>query len=69
MAEANLQGIIYHIKHLKKIGRTYTHANVDLTKVRAIYHQRDMKEDHKEPEVVPNVDPKDWLKILETVEE
>ena len=42
MAEANLQEMIYYIKHVKKIGRTYTHANVELAKVRAMYHQRDM---------------------------
>ena len=45
------------------------HANVDLTKIRAIYHQLNMEEAHKDPEVVPTVDPKDWPKTLETVEE
>ena len=34
-----------------------------------MYHQRDMVEAHKEPEVVPTVDPRDWPKTLETVEE
>ena len=69
MAEENLQGIIYHIKSLKSIRSKQTHANVDLEKVRAMYHQRYMKEAHKDPEVVPAFNPKDWPKILETVEE
>ena len=69
MAEANLQGIIYYINHFKRIGCTCTHANVELAKYRAIYHQWDMEEACKDPEVVPTVDPKDWLKTLETVEE
>ena len=43
MAEAYLQSMIYYIKHFKRIGCTCTHADVDLSKVRAIYHQRDMK--------------------------
>ena len=42
MAEANLQGIIYNIKKFKGIGCTCTHANVELSKVSAIYHQQDM---------------------------
>ena len=69
MAEANLQGIIYHIFHFKSIGRTYTHADVELAKVRAIYHQRDMEEVHKDPAVVPAVNPKYWPNTLEAVEE
>ena len=52
MGEANLQGMIYYIKHLKRIGRTCTHANVDINKVRAMYHQRDMEEAQKDPEVL-----------------
>ena len=58
MAEANLQGTIYYIKNSKRIGRTCTHANVDLVTVRAIYYHQDMEEAHKDPEVVPTVDPK-----------
>ena len=59
MYEANLQGMIYYIKHFKRIGRTCTHVNVELTRVRAMYHQRYMEESYKDPEVVPTVDPKD----------
>ena len=33
MAEANLQGMIYYIKHFKSIGRTCTHADFELSKV------------------------------------
>ena len=67
--ELNLQGMIYYIKTFKSIGRTCTHADVKLTKVRAMHHQRYMEESHKDPEVVPTVDPKDWTKTLETVED
>ena len=49
MAEANLQRMIYYINHFKRIGRTCTHADAELSKVRAMYHQRDMEESHKEP--------------------
>ena len=69
MAEANLQVMIYYIKNLKMIGRTCTHADVDIAKVREMYHQRYMEEAHKDPEVVPTVNPKDWPKTLETVED
>ena len=33
MDEANLQGMIYYIKHFKRIGHTFKHANVELAKV------------------------------------
>ena len=69
MAEANLHGMIYYIELFKSIGRACKHADVDLTKVHAIYHQRYMKESHKDPEVVPTVDPKDYPNILKTAEE
>ena len=42
MAEANLQGMIYYIKNFKIIGRTCMHVDVELSKVRAMYHQWDM---------------------------
>ena len=67
MSEANLQGMIYYIKHSKMIGRTCTHAYVELSKSRAMYHQRDMGETHKDPGVVSTIVPKDWPKTLETV--
>ena len=64
MAEANLQGMVYYFKHFKRIGRTCTHADAELSKVRAIYHQQDMEESHKDPKVVPTVDQRYWPKTL-----
>ena len=48
MAKANLKGMIYYIKDFNRIRRTCKHADVDLTKVHALYHQRDMEETHKD---------------------
>ena len=45
--EANLQVMIYYIKHFKRIGCTCTHADVQISKVGAMYHQQDMEEAHK----------------------
>ena len=61
--------MIYCIKHSKRIGHTCTHANVELANVRAMYHQRDMEDAHKDPEVVPTVEPQDRTNTLETVED
>ena len=69
MAEANLRGMIYYIKYLKRIGRTCTHAYVDLSKVCAMYYQKDTEEAQKDPKGVPTIDPRDCHKTLETVEE
>ena len=38
ISEANLQGMIYYIKQFKSIERTCTHEDVDIAKVRAMYH-------------------------------
>ena len=57
--EANLQLMIHYIKHFKIIGCTCTHADVDIDKFRAMYHQQEMEEAHKYPEVVPTINPKD----------
>ena len=43
IGEANLQGMIYYIKNSKRIGRTCTHANVELDKFRAVYHHREIE--------------------------
>ena len=59
-----VQVMIYYIKTFNRIRRTCTHANVDIDKVYATYHQWDMEEAHNNPEVVPNVNPKYWPKNL-----
>ena len=61
--------MIYYIKHFKRIGSTCTQADVELPRVRAIYHQQDMEGSHKDRNVVPTVNPRDWPKTLETVED
>ena len=69
MAEANLKGMIYYIKHFKRIKHMCRHTNVELSKVPEMYHQRDMEESHKDPELVPTFNPRNCPKTLETVEE
>ena len=69
MAEVNLQGMIYYINHFKRIMCVCTHAAVELFQVRTMYHQQDMEVAHKETKVVPTVNPREWLKTMETVEE
>ena len=59
IAKENLQGMIYYIKTFKRIVRTCTHTDVELSQVRAMYHRQDMEESHKEPGVVPIIDPRD----------
>ena len=69
MAEANIQGMIYYINFFKRIRHTCMHADLDLSKVCTMYYQQDMEEAHRNPEVVPTVNPREWPKTLETVEE
>ena len=67
--EADLQVMIYYIKHFNSIGRTFIHSDIDLDKVNAMYHHQYMEEAQKDPELVPTFDPKYWPNTLETVEE
>ena len=69
MAKANLKGMIYYIKNFNRIRRTCKHADVDITKFHELYQQRDMEETHKDQEFVSTVDPEDWPKTLEMMEE
>ena len=47
--------MIYYIKYFKRIGRKFTHADVELDKICAMDHTRDMEGAHKDPEVVPTL--------------
>ena len=38
---------------------------IELSKFIVMYYQQDMDESHKDPEVVPTFDTKDWPKTLE----
>ena len=69
MDEANLQEMIYYIKNFKSIGCTCTHADIELSKVHAMYHQWEMEKNHNNPDVAPTVNPRDCTNTLETVEE
>ena len=69
MDKDNLQGMIYYIKHFKRIGHMCTHTDVEISKFHAMYHHMEMEESHKYPEIVSTVGPRDWPKTLETVEE
>ena len=41
-----------------------THTDIDISKVRAMYNQWDMGEPHKDPEVIPTVNPRDCPNTL-----
>ena len=69
MYKANLQGMVYYIKHFRMILHTCKHSNVELNKFQVLCHQRDMEEYHKEPEFILIVDTKECPKTLETVED
>ena len=69
MDKANLQGMIYYIKHFKRIGRMCTYTDVELSKFCTIYHQRDVEEVHKYLKVVPNFNPRDCPKTLKTMKD
>ena len=64
MAEEYLQKMIHYMKSFKIIGCTCTHADVELSKVSAMYHQQDMEEAHKSLKwylpLIQGTDPIPW---------
>ena len=67
IAEANLKTMVYYIKHQARISRTVNFASVTLQKVRKLKRQQELEKKHEDPEVRPDIDPKNWPKTLESV--
>lgn len=67
IAEANLKSMVYYIKHQDRISRTANFAGVTVPKVRKLKRQQELEKKHEDPEVRPDIDPKNWPKTLESV--
>lgn len=68
-AEENLQGMVYLIRHHKRVCRTVDFADVTLDKVLKLERQREFEAAHTNPSSEPTIDSKDWPKTMELVVE
>ena len=69
VAEVNLKSIVYYIKHQGRISCTINFASITFAKVRKLKRHQELEKKLIDLEVRPEIDPKNWLKNLESVME
>ena len=69
MAEANLKCMTYQIRHTVRVSRPVVWADVSLVSVRGLSAQAEMEASHKDPITLPIMDPKNWTKNFEAIDE
>ena len=69
MAEANPKRMIYQLRHVACCSRPITWADVMLVSVRKLGMQAEMKESHKDPMMLLVIEPKNWPKTFEAIDE
>jgi hypothetical protein len=69
MAEANLKRMCYQLRHHTRVSRPVVWADITLASVRAFSAQAEMEASHKDPTTLPVMDPKNWTKNFEAIDE
>ena len=69
MAEANLKRMCYQLRHHTRVSRPVVWADITLASVRALSAQAEMEASHKDPTTLPVMDPKNWTKNFEAIDE
>ena len=69
MAEANLKRMCYQLRHHTRVSRPVVWADITLASVRAFLAQAEMEASHKDPTTLPVMDPKNWTKNFEAIDE
>ena len=68
-AEFNLQLAVYFLRHQQRVSRPVPIGSVTLNAVRALRVTREAEEKHKNPTVLPKIDPKDWPKTIDGIQD
>ena len=68
-AEFNLQLAVYFLRHKRQVSRPVLIGDVTLPTIRALRTTRDAEAKHQNPTVVPKIDPKDWPKTIEGIQD
>ena len=68
-AEFNLQLAVYFLRHKRRVSRPVLIGDVTLPSIRALRTIRDAEAKHQNPTVVPKIDPKDWPKTIEGIQD
>jgi len=69
MAEANLKCMCYELRHHTRVSRPVVWADITQLSVRALSVQAEMEASHRDPITLPVMDPKNWTKNFEAIDE
>ncbi len=69
MAETNLKRMAFQMTHTICVSRTVIFPDITLVSVRALSAQAEMEASHKDPTALPVMDPKNWTKNFEAIDE
>ena len=68
-AEFNLQLAVYFLRRKQRVSRPVLIGDVTLQSIRALRTIKDAEAKHQNPTVVPKIDPKDWPKTIEGIQD
>ena len=68
-AETNLKRMVFQMMHTVRVSRTVIFPDITLVSVRTLSAQAEMEASHKEPTALPVMDPKNWTKNFEAIDE
>jgi hypothetical protein len=69
MAETNLKRMVFQMIHSIRVSRTVIYQDITLVSVRGLLAQAEMETSHKDPTTLPIMDPKNWTKNFEAIDE
>ena len=69
MAEANLKRMIYELRHVARCSRTIVWGDITLVSTRKLVRQAEMEGSHRDPVALPTIEPKNWPKTFEAIDE
>jgi hypothetical protein len=69
MAETNLKQMVFQMIHSVRVSRTVIYQDITLVSVCGLSAQAEMEASHKDPTTLPIMDPKNWTKNFEAIDE
>ena len=69
MAETNLKRMVYQMIYSVRVSHTVVFQDITLVSVCALSAQAEIEASHKDPTTLPVMDPKNWTKNFEAIDE
>ena len=69
MAKANLKRMIYELHHVARCSWPIVWGDITLVSTCKLVRQAKMEDSHKDPVTLPTIEPKNWPKTFDTIDE